>query len=160
MARSGVSDAIWIEDEVWDEAFATRVAATRRRGGEIVARERIISPERRARALAPVPAPPAPAPAPPAPAPAPPAPAAVEPVEQPVLAMEPLEPERRTVRIQGRGAERNLPWPGEARWAGESPRRRPPRSLHERAAFRPDRLAMWAVFLGLLLVLMAALSAH
>lgn len=63
-------------------------------------------------------------------------------------------PARRTVKIQGRGAERDLPW------SGQTARRRPSRAIHERAGFRPDRLAMWAVFLGLLLVLVAALSGH
>jgi hypothetical protein len=62
-------------------------------------------------------------------------------------------PSRRTVKIQGRGAERNLPWP-------ETTRRRPPRRAYERAGFRPDRLAMWAVMLGLLLVLVAVISGH
>jgi hypothetical protein len=57
------------------------------------------------------------------------------------------------VKIQGRGAERNLPWP-------ETTRRRPPRRAYERAGFRPDRLAMWAVMLGLLLVLVAVISGH
>jgi hypothetical protein len=31
---------------------------------------------------------------------------------------------------------------------------------HERPGFRPDRAAMWAVLLGLLLVLVAATSSH
>jgi hypothetical protein len=58
------------------------------------------------------------------------------------------------VTITGRGAERNLPWPTEAS------RRRAARRPHERAGFKPDRVAMWAVFLGLLLVLVAATSGH
>jgi hypothetical protein len=62
-------------------------------------------------------------------------------------------PARRTVKIQGRGAERNLPLP-------DSSRRRPPRRAYERTGFRPDRLAMWAVMLGFVLVLIAILSAH
>jgi hypothetical protein len=62
-------------------------------------------------------------------------------------------PGRRTVTIRGRGAERNLPLPG-------SSRRRPPRRRYERAGFKPDRVAMWAVLLGLLLVLVAVASAH
>jgi hypothetical protein len=57
---------------------------------------------------------------------------------------------RRTIVIQGRGAERNLP---------VSPRR-PNVPRHERPGFKPDRAAMWAVFLGLLLILVAATSAH
>jgi hypothetical protein len=61
---------------------------------------------------------------------------------------------RRTVRITGRGAERNLPWPS------ESARRRGARPVHQRAGFKPDRVALWAVFLGFLLLLVAALSSH
>jgi hypothetical protein len=60
-------------------------------------------------------------------------------------------PARRTVVIKGRGAERNLPW--------EAPRR-PSRLPHHRSGFKPDRVAMWAVFLGFLLVLVAAMSGH
>ena len=62
-------------------------------------------------------------------------------------------PARRIVKIQGRGAERNLPLP-------DSSRRRPPRRAYERTGFRPDRLAMWAVMLGFVLVLIAIVSAH
>ena len=58
-------------------------------------------------------------------------------------------PGRRTITITGRGAE------GYA-----STRRRPQRPLHERPGFRPDRFAMWAVLLGVLLVLIAATSSH
>ena len=55
---------------------------------------------------------------------------------------------RRTVHITGRGAERNLPVA------------RPTLRRHEREGFKPDRAAMWAVILGLLLILVAATSAH
>ena len=58
-------------------------------------------------------------------------------------------PGRRTITIQGRGAERYTP-----------SRRRPQRRRHERAGFRPDRAALWAVLLGVLLVLGAATSSH
>jgi hypothetical protein len=58
---------------------------------------------------------------------------------------------RRTIIIQGRGAERSRP----------SPTRRPHvRRRHERHGFRPDRAAMWAVLLGVVLVLVAATSSH
>lgn len=60
-------------------------------------------------------------------------------------------PGRRTVTIQGRGSERYTP---------SAERRRPPRRAHERAGFRPDRAAMWAVLLGVLLVFVAATSSH
>ncbi|HEX4561410.1 MAG TPA: hypothetical protein VH113_06210 [Gemmatimonadales bacterium] len=64
-----------------------------------------------------------------------------------------VPPARRTVTITGRGAERHL-------WPTEASRRRPARMPHQRAGFKPDRVAMWAVFLGLLLVLVAAMSGH
>jgi hypothetical protein len=38
--------------------------------------------------------------------------------------------------------------------------RRPNVPRHERPGFRPDRTALWAVLLGLLLILVAATSAH
>jgi hypothetical protein len=59
-----------------------------------------------------------------------------------------VDGERRTVTIRGRGAERNLPVA------------RPTRRRHERPGFTPDRAALWAVMLGLLLILVAAASAH
>jgi hypothetical protein len=61
-------------------------------------------------------------------------------------------PERRTVTIRGRGSERYVP-------ARSSSRRRPERR-YERAGFKPDRTALWAVLLGLVLILVAATSAH
>ncbi len=61
--------------------------------------------------------------------------------------------ERRTVTIRGRGSERYV----EPR--SSSARRRPQRR-YERSGFRPDRTAMWAVLLGLMLILAAAASAH
>jgi hypothetical protein len=63
-------------------------------------------------------------------------------------------PERRTVVIRGRGAERDLTW------TAHQSRRRPNRPPHHRPGFKPDRAAMWAVLLGLLLVLVAATSSH
>jgi hypothetical protein len=56
---------------------------------------------------------------------------------------EPL-PGRRTITITGRGPD---------------PRRRTVRP-HERSGFRPDRAGLWAVLLGLLLILIAVSSAH
>jgi hypothetical protein len=38
--------------------------------------------------------------------------------------------------------------------------RRPPRRAYERAGFRPDRMALWAVLLGFLLVVVAATSSR
>lgn len=60
-------------------------------------------------------------------------------------------PGRRTVTIQGRGAERYKAGPA---------RRRPAQRPYERTGFRPDRAAMWAVMLGVLLVLIAATSSR
>jgi hypothetical protein len=72
---------------------------------------------------------------------------------------EPLElPERaangrRTVVIRGQVADRNRPY------ASTAQRHRPARRPSERVGHRPDRVAMWAFGLGLLLVLVALLSA-
>ena len=69
----------------------------------------------------------------------------------------PLEagvPERRTIKIGGR-PEGSLE---AARYQRDRPRR-PPRTAHERIGARPDRLAMWAVALGLLLIVIAILTA-
>ena len=149
-SRSATADAIRIEDEVWDEAFEARVPSRARRvtltlAPETVALVRPGSESALERAPRPVVLPVrADVPAPSA------APGLPETEDAPPGGI----PGRRTIRIQGRGAERHLPWP-----EGAS-RRRPSRSLPERARLAPDRLAMWAVFLGLLLVLVAAVSAH
>ncbi len=140
-APQAISDAIWIEDEVWQEAFATRVPSRERH--PITGRDRgsaapSTAPISRAPSTAPVAG----------------APFAVPTAPSTAHAARSTAPLRRTVRIQGRGAERHLPWPG------EGVRRRPARAIHERAGFRPDRLAMWAVLLGLLLVLVAAISSY
>jgi hypothetical protein len=55
-------------------------------------------------------------------------------------------PGRRTITIRGQ-VERPVS-------------RRPPRTVRERTGTRPDRIAMWAVLLGILLVLVAATSSH
>jgi hypothetical protein len=57
---------------------------------------------------------------------------------------------RRTITIRGRGGS-DLAAAGGRRAA-----RRP----HERAGFKPDRIAMWAVMLGVVLILVAATSSH
>jgi hypothetical protein len=66
-------------------------------------------------------------------------------------------PGRRTVTITGQGAEgyasRNGTRPSAAIRHRQLPR-------HERAGFRPDRAALWAVMLGLMLIAAAATSAH
>ena len=60
---------------------------------------------------------------------------------------------RRTVTIRGQGAERHL----SARSA-ESRRRSELR--YASPGFRPDRAAMWAVLLGIIMIVIAATSAH
>jgi len=68
----------------------------------------------------------------------------------PTARTNPTQPDgiRRTVTIRGYGAERNLPVA------------RPTLRRHERPGFRPDRAALWAVLLGLCLILVAVASAH
>jgi hypothetical protein len=166
MSRPRVSvpiDAIRIEDEVWQDAFALAqdVAARRRRrlhaldGGRSQPLPADDVPRVR----------PAPADATPVPVPAamPAAaraavaqgsPAAAADAPPAVALRDGAQPGgRRTVTIRGYGVEPSLPWT-------ETTRRRPQRPVHERAGFRPDRLAMWAVVLGVLLLLVAVLSAH
>jgi hypothetical protein len=64
---------------------------------------------------------------------------------------------RRTVTITGQGMEgwqsRNGTRPSQAARHRQLKR-------HEREGFRPDRAAMWAVILGMLMLLAAAASAH
>jgi hypothetical protein len=60
---------------------------------------------------------------------------------------------RRTVTIRGQVADRYAP----AR--SQSSRRRPERR-YERTGFRPDRAALWAFLLGVMLILAAVTSAH
>ena len=90
---------------------------------------------------------------PPRPVAAAPAPRAAAPTRAPAPSGAPAAPRasdggRRTVTIRGYGAERNLPVA------------RPTLRRHERPGFRPDRAALWAVFLGLVLILVAVVSAH
>jgi hypothetical protein len=73
-------------------------------------------------------------------------------------AQEPKEAKgRRTVMIRGQGAEgvetRNGTRGSKAERHLQLPR-------HERAGFQPDRVAMWAVLLGMVMVLAAAATAH
>jgi hypothetical protein len=60
-------------------------------------------------------------------------------------------PGRRTVTIRGQGAERYAP---------VRSRRRRPERRYERTGFQPDKTAMWAVLLGMMLILAAAATAH
>jgi hypothetical protein len=67
---------------------------------------------------------------------------------------------RRTVQITGRGTERSLPAARPTRRHEREGFARPALRRHEREGFKPDRAAMWAVVLGLVLILVAATSAH
>jgi hypothetical protein len=60
--------------------------------------------------------------------------------------------ERRTVQITGR--------PVSSLRLVEVERRRPPRTPMERLGPRPDRIAMWAVLLGLFCCIVALTTAH
>lgn len=60
-------------------------------------------------------------------------------------------PARRTIEIRGR----TVPAPSVPRSSVELDRRRPPRRAMERVGARPDRLAMWALLMGLVLILVA-----
>jgi hypothetical protein len=62
---------------------------------------------------------------------------------------------RRTVQIRGQAIP-SVP----ARRLVEVQRRRAGRSPVDRVVARPDRIALWAVLFGLLLVVVAATSAH
>lgn len=64
----------------------------------------------------------------------------------------PNEVGRRTVVIRGQVVDRYSP--------RRSSTRRPRTSRAERMSSRPDRIALWAVLLGILLVLVAATSSH
>ena len=70
-----------------------------------------------------------------------------------------IENGRRTIEIRGQ-VDRiaGIPAPAETAVATRSGRRRPARRPAERLAGRPDRVAMWAFLLGILLILIAALS--
>jgi hypothetical protein len=61
---------------------------------------------------------------------------------------------RRTVEIRGR----TVPAPAVPRSHGPD-RRRPPRQAAERVGSRPDRLALWALVMGLVLILVAVSTA-
>lgn len=62
-------------------------------------------------------------------------------------------PVRRTVTIRGQVADRHRPPPR----PGRTPYQR---TSYRRPVSRPDRVAMWAVLLGIILVLAAATSSH
>jgi hypothetical protein len=61
-------------------------------------------------------------------------------------------PGRPTVQIRGRGAEARV-------HAVLRERRRPPRTVSERLGPRPDRLALWALLLALVLIITAVATA-
>ncbi|MFL5818055.1 MAG: hypothetical protein ACJ76L_10695 [Conexibacter sp.] len=78
------------------------------------------------------------------------------PAEAPPRPDRPAAAARRTVVIRGQVTPRA----GGTTSAGPA-RRRPPRRPSERiAGTRPDRAALWAVMMGVFLILVAVLSAH
>jgi hypothetical protein len=134
MARTSASVAasrIRIEDEVWEEAFSSRV------------------PSRRGRASASI------RPAGPISAPSDAPVVTLRIAEQPVVPAISPPQTRRTVRIQGRGAD---PYRSDSSGRGRAPYRSAP--VHRTAGNSQDRLAMWAALLGFLLVVVAILSSH
>jgi hypothetical protein len=75
----------------------------------------------------------------------------------PVAPLEAASAPRRTVQITGRTvpAPHVVPFDGD-----DAPRRRPVRASAALGGPRPDRIAMWAVVLGFVLIAVAAASAH
>jgi len=66
---------------------------------------------------------------------------------------------RRTVVIRGQVAP--PPRVSGTGYTGAPARRRPPRRTSERiAGTRPDRAALWAVMMGVFLIMVAVLTAH
>ncbi len=72
-------------------------------------------------------------------------------------ATSPGVPGRRTVTITGRGLEG---WQTRNGTRPSTAQRHTQLKRHEREGFRPDRVAMWAVLLGIVLLLVAATSSH
>lgn len=80
------------------------------------------------------------------------------PAEAPPRPDRPAAAPRRTVVIRGQGAPRAG---GTELSAPSAARRRPPRRASERiAGTRPDRAALWAVMMGVFLILVAVMTAH
>ena len=133
-ARGSVADGSAWRDQAWEDAFTVDGPPSRRRAGarpaSTPARASSAASDRR------------------------PGPAADRPAPGPARHPAGGVPGRRTITIQGRGAEREL------FLATYQSRRRPSQPPHKRAGFKPDRVAMWAVLLGVVLVLVAAASAH
>jgi hypothetical protein len=70
-----------------------------------------------------------------------------------------IENGRRTIEIRGQvDRVAGISAPAETGAATRTGRRRPSPRVAERLAGRPDRVAMWAFLLGLMLILIAALS--
>jgi rare lipoprotein A (peptidoglycan hydrolase) len=66
-------------------------------------------------------------------------------------------PPRRTIVVRGRPDDRHrvAPYRHPDPLVSADRRRRPPRA-HDRVASRPDRIALWALFMGLVIILVAA----
>jgi hypothetical protein len=144
----------WSEDELWVAPRPRASVASQR--GPVASERRPPTAERPPRARA------AAAPARDRSA-APPPRRVTEPRHEASLSPAPLPPlrespapsaGRRTITITGHGDDRRT---GRAAVAERS---RPQRRPHERPGYRPDRIALYAVLLGVVLVLVAATSSH
>ena len=79
-----------------------------------------------------------------------PAPAATRPATPPARRSG-ISPERRTIEIRGR----TVPAPPVTSDVVQYDRRRPMRAPSERIGSRPDRMALWALLMGIVLILAA-----
>jgi hypothetical protein len=86
------------------------------------------------------------------------APAPIAPPAPPAAPRTDFTP-RPVSRIEAPGGRRTVVI-GRSREPLVTPRPGRPRSAGERFGHRPDRIAMWAVAMGMLLILIAILSAH
>jgi hypothetical protein len=88
-----------------------------------------------------------------------PAPAPV-PVAAPPASPRTAPPARPAARIESPDGRRTIVIGQRSRQTAVTPRPARPRTAADRLGHRPDRIAMWAVAMGLLLILIAVLSAH
>jgi hypothetical protein len=147
MARRPMSAAasrIRIEDEVWEEAFSSRVSSRRRSTRtHTAAPVRAAQPARESGAASAGPR--------------------LRLAEDQSAARYDLPPDggRRTIRIEGRGADPlRAVGRDQAQSTGRNRAQSTTSSRPRTMGASPDRLAMWATLLGFLLVLVALLSSH
>jgi hypothetical protein len=163
-SRAADSESYRVEvDRYWRRTAKRRAAAEARRADGFARAERAVVRARRAEQAEPVTRDSEFA-APRVPPPLPPAAQSADPYREMLHAWAretaqepPVAPGRRTVSIKGHGAEGYASRNGVRASAAERHRHLP---RHERSGFQPDRVAMWAVLLGMMMVLAAAASAH